>query len=228
MTERELLRLHIEAVWNLILPSIDEETHELTLTQSLPPWSLYIASFAQEQVTIWRPDVLPEQRSRYLEDAQRANVTWDQTLKMRREVVFHYPLISSEQQMQAEQQARILNGDDADLINAFETESAPYYLDQQHAPCVGVILDGRLVSIAHSSRQTPSAYELGINTLPEARRQGHAKAATILWTALVQQKGLIPIYSAFAWNTASLRLAQSIGYTPRIKGIYGPVPETDE
>jgi hypothetical protein len=68
---------------------------------------------------------------------------------------------------------------------------------------------------------------LGINTLPEARRRGYARAATILWTALVQQQGLVPIYSAFAWNSASLHLARAVGYTTRIQGVYGPVPETD-
>lgn len=228
MTEHELLRLHIEAVWNLTLPPVDEAAHELILTQRLPLWSLYLAAFARQKVTLWRPDVLPEQRSHYLENARKAGVIWDQVMQMRREVVFHYPLISPEQQAQARQQARILDTDDADLINAFEADSAPYFLAPDHAPCIGVIVAGRLVSIAHSSRQTPAACELGINTLPQARRQGHAKAATLLWTALAQQKGLVPIYSAFAWNTASLQLAKATGYTPCIEGVYGPVPEIDE
>ena len=43
--------------------------------------------------------------------------------------------------------------------------------------------------------------------------------------ALVQQEGLIPIYSAFAENTASLHLAESSGYLRVIDGTYGPVPE---
>ncbi|HKD74903.1 MAG TPA: GNAT family N-acetyltransferase, partial [Ktedonobacterales bacterium] len=75
---------------------------------------------------------------------------------------------------------------------------------------------------------TSSACELGIDTLPEARRRGYAAAATTLWTALIQQQGLLPMYSAFAWNTASLRLAQAVGYAPRIDSVYGPVPEDDD
>jgi len=62
MTERELLRLHIEAGWNLTLPTLDKATHECILTQNLPPWSLYLGAFAQEQVAIWRPEILPEKR----------------------------------------------------------------------------------------------------------------------------------------------------------------------
>ncbi|HEY7347059.1 MAG TPA: GNAT family N-acetyltransferase [Ktedonobacterales bacterium] len=230
MTERELLRLHIEAVWNLTLPAVDEDGHELMLTQGLPlpPWSLYLGTFAHEQMAIWHPDVVPERRLQYLEDARKADVVWDQALGMRREVVFHYPIISPQQQAQARQLARVLGAEDADLIDAFESESASYFLNPRNAPCIGVLIDGRLVSIAHSSRQTPSACELGVNTLPEARRRGYAAAATTLWTAIVQQKGLVPIYSAFAWNTASLHLAQAVGYAPGINGVYGPVPEVGE
>ena len=228
MTERELLRLHLEAVWNLTIPALDEPAREFVLAGSLPPWSLYLGAFAQEQVAIWRPGVVAEQRLLYLESARKADGVWDQALGMRREVVFHYPIIRQEQQAQARQRARMLGVGDADLINAFEPESALYFLDPQRVPCIGGVVDGRLVSIAHSSRQTPAACELGIDTLPEARRRGYASAATILWTAIVQQKGLIPIYSAFAWNIASLHLAKATGYMPRIEGVYGPVPKAGD
>jgi RimJ/RimL family protein N-acetyltransferase len=228
MTERELLRLHIEAGWNLILPPLDEALHEITLTPNRPPWSLYLGTFAQEQVAIWHPEVVPAQRLPLLARAHRAGVVWEKSLGMRREVVFHAPVISPQQQAQAQQLARALRADDGDLIDAFEPGSAPYFLNPRHAPCVGVVVDDRLVSIAHSSRQTPATCELGINTLPAARRRGYAAAATALWTAIVQQHGLVPIYSAFAWNTASLRLAQAVGYVPRIEGVYGPVPEDEE
>jgi RimJ/RimL family protein N-acetyltransferase len=147
---------------------------------------------------------------------------------MRREVIFHYPLISPQQQAHAQQRARVLNESDAALIEAFEAGSASYFLDPRTAPAIAVIIGGRLMSIAHSSRQTAEACELGIDTAPEARRRGYAAAATTLWTALVQQQGKVPIYSAFAWNTASLQLAQSVGYVPRIDGVYGPVIEADK
>lgn len=225
MTERELLRLHIAAVWNLTLPALDETMQELVLTQSRPPWSLYLGTLAGEQVAIWHPEVGAEQRLLYLEHARKAGVFWDQALGMRREVVFSAPRIAPQQQAQARQFARMLSAEDVPLINAMLPEEAPIVLKPQKAPYVGVIVDGRLVSLAHSSRQTASACELGIETIPEARRQGYAAAATILWTALVQQKGLVPIYSAFAWNTASLQLAKSLGYVPYIEGVYGPVTE---
>jgi predicted GNAT family acetyltransferase len=75
-----------------------------------------------------------------------------------------------------------------------------------------VLVDGRLCSIAHSSRRTREACELGINTLPEARRKGYALAATVAWSAAIVQEGLTPIYSALATNTPSLNLACAAGY----------------
>ncbi len=228
MTERELLRLHVEAVWGITVPSLDAPAREFVLTEHQPSWSLYLGIFAQDEVTLWRPEVAPEQRLLFLEQARQAGVFWERSLGMRREVVFQAPIISDEQLAQAQRQARVLGADDVDLINAMWPDEAPIVLKPHKAPYVGVIVDGRLVSLAHSSRQTRSACELGIDTLPEARRRGYAAAATTLWTALVQQQGLVPIYSAFAWNTASLRLAETVGYQQRIAGVYGPVAEDKE
>ncbi len=228
MIDRELLRLHIEAVWDLTLQPLDEASPEIVLTESIPPWSLYLGIFTGDQVALWNPEVAPVQRSLILGQALQAGIAWDKSLGMRREVVFHPPVSSLKDQTQAQQLVRLLNIDDADLVNAFEPASASYYLRSSCGPCVGVVIEGRLVSVAHSSRQTLSVCELGISTLPEARRQGYGRAATTLWTALVQRQGLVPMYSAFAWNAASLHLAQSVGYTPAINGVYGPVPQDDE
>jgi RimJ/RimL family protein N-acetyltransferase len=228
VTEHELLRLHIEAVWNLMLPTIDEVSDEVTVMQGTPPWSLYIGRFAHKQVNIWHTSLPIDQRKQLLTYAQQAKITWEETLKMRYEVIFQPPHIFPQQQAQAQQIARILTTDDADLIDIFEPGSAPYYLDPNTAPCIGVIIEDQLLSIAHSSRQTMAACELGIDTLPEARCRGYATAATILWTTTVQQASKVPIYSAFAENIASLHLAKTVGYLPCIDGVYGPIAESAE
>ena len=227
MTDRDLLRLHLEAVWNITLPEPHRAASAINITEGVVPWSVYLAMLGQRRLAIWRPDIAPGERPRLLGQAQAAGPVWDETLKMRREVVFHYPYSRtlSRQLSQAAQLARGLTADDARLVDAYETDSASYFLDQEHAPCIGVVVDGRLMSIAHSSRRTAAACELGINTLAEERRQGYAAAATVVWRAAVQDLGLVPIYSAFAWNTPSLRLATSVGYRPRIDGVYGPMAE---
>jgi RimJ/RimL family protein N-acetyltransferase len=228
MTDRELLRLHLEAVWGITLPPLEADKHELVLSESLPPWSFYLAVFAQEQVIVRRAEVEPAQLQQFQHQARAVAAGAALPSGMRREVAFGSPTISPQQQALAGQVARILTEADADLINGLWPGEAPLMLQPQTAPCIGVVVGGRLMSIAHSSRQTAEACELGIDTIPEARRRGYAAAATILWTALVQQKGLVPIYSAFAWNTASLHLARSIGYVPRIEGVYGPVTDATQ
>jgi RimJ/RimL family protein N-acetyltransferase len=228
VTDRTLLRLHVEAVWKITLPSLEEPLSELVLRASLPvlpPWSLYLGTCGKEQVTLWSPKVAPNARVQLLQCAHQTGVAWDSTLRMRREVAFHAPMVSPEQQAQARQSARVLSSADSALIDAFEPGSAQYFLQPSCAPCIGVVITERLVSIAHTSARTPHACELGINTLEGERRNGYAKAATTLWTALVEQQRLVPVYSAFAWNTASLRLAEAVGYTPAIDGVYGPMPD---
>ncbi len=224
MTDREFLRVHIEAVWGLNLPSFDETAPDLLLPeQSRPPWLLYLATLANAQVAIWQSGVTPSERLSLRERAEQTGAVWESELRMRREMAFSAPTLTAKQVERARQQARVLDRRDATLVDIFEAESASYFLDPSHSPCVGVEVEGRMVTIAHSARRTASACELGINTLPEARRRGHARAATTLWTAMVQQQGLVPIYSAFAWNQASLQLAQVVGYEPRVDGVYGPM-----
>ncbi len=101
---------------------------------------------------------------------------------------------------------------DRALVEAFGPGSQDYYFHPQRQPLIGVVIAGQLVSLAHSSRRTLEACELGIDTLAEARRKGYGLAATILGTQSILQEGLVPIYSADASNTASLRLAYAAGY----------------
>jgi predicted GNAT family acetyltransferase len=81
-------------------------------------------------------------------------------------------------------------------------------------------VDGRLLALAHSSRRTAQACELGIDTLPEARRRGYALAATMLWTRAILDEGLIPFYSALAENSTSLALAAAAGYREFARAAY--------
>jgi len=108
--------------------------------------------------------------------------------------------------------ARLLTPDDQALVDIFDPGEVEYYFHPDRRPLIGVIVEGRLLSLAHSSRRTAQACELGIDTLPMARRKGYALAATLLWAAEVTQEGLVAFYSASAENTASLALASAAGY----------------
>ncbi len=221
-TSRTLLRLHVEAVWGVQLSSF--ESNELTLLpgSSRPAWRLYTAEIASGRVCIWRPDVELEEREALL---ARLDEVWSLPAHsplppgVSREVAFcltEVPVVTS---TAARQTARLLAPDDYALLEKFKPGEAGYTLQAERRPVVGVVVDGRLFCVAHSSRRTAEACELGIDTLPEARRRGYALAATIVWSEAVQREGLTPIYSALASNVASLNLAAAAGYREFARAI---------
>ncbi len=214
-TPRALLRLHIEAVWGVQLPPIAQNSVELLREGIQPPWKLYAAEMAGEQIAIWRPDVAVSERAELLVRASEALTIPPAervTPQISREVVLHQvasPIISV---VAAQQIARLLTPDDQALVEIFDPGCVEYYFYPDRRPLIGVIIEGHLLSLAHSSRRTTEACEIGINTLPEARRKGYALAATLLWVASVAQEDLVPFYSASADNIASLGLASAAGY----------------
>lgn len=221
-TARALLRLHIEAVWGVRLPLITQNTVELLREGLQPPWKLYVAEMAGEQVAIWRPGVpLPEREALFerTREALAVSPTGHVAPYISREVVLHQVASPAISVAAAQHVARLLTPEDQALVDIFEHGEVEYYFHPDRRPLVGVIVEGRLLSLAHSSRRTAQACELGIDTLPEARRRGYALAATLLWAASVNREGLVAFYSASAENTASLALAAAAGYRAFARGV---------
>ena len=214
-TYRALLRLHIEAVWGIQLPPITQKTIELRREGSQPPWKLYTADIADERVALWRPDVPALEREGLFERAREAftaSPPEHAALPISREVALHQIASPTMSVAAAQHVACLLTSDDQVLVDIFDPGEVEYYFHPDRRPLIGVIVQGRLLSLAHSSRRTAQACELGIRTLPEARRKGYALAATLLWAASITQEGLVALYSASAENTASLGLAAAAGY----------------
>ncbi len=214
-TDRALLRLHVEAVWGVRLPPIVQNDTELLPESFRPSWKLCAAEIADGRVHIWRPDVTATER-----EALRLRVNEALAFPplvapipgINREVALSLAASPSLDVASAQSLARPLTSQDRPLVEVFQPGSLDDYFHPERRPLIGVVIAGRLLSLAHSSRRTREACELGIDTLPEARRRGYALAATILWAHAVMQEGLVPIYSAEAANTASLRLAAAAGY----------------
>lgn len=226
MTDREFLRVHLEACWGINVPPLDGELIELAPTDLQPPWSIYTAHLASDTVVVLRAGIAEADQSDLFRQSVSFEAGFDPALRMRREIVLKLrngvpPSLPNPHAV------RLLTEEDVALIEVFEADSASYFLDAQRGPCFGVVVDGQLVSVAHSSRRTAVACALGINTLPSARRRGYALAATVVWTQAALREGLTPIYSALATNTASLGLAAKTGYTHVIEGVYGPILEAD-
>lgn len=218
--DRAFLRLHVEAVWGVQLPPLDHNDVSLLPGSLLPFWRLFAAEVAEGRVCIWRPDVDEAQREELLVRLNEALLLPSSDTPpsgTSREVAFRLAAEPVIEFADAWRVARPLAPDDHELIEAFEPGSAAYFLQPKCRPAIGVIVDGRLCSIAHSSRRTREACELGINTLPEARRKGYALAVTVAWSAAIVQEGLTPIYSALATNTPSLNLACAAGYREGVR-----------
>lgn len=215
LTDRAFLRLHVEAVWGVQLPPLEQNEVTLLPGSTLPTWRLCAAEIAEGRIYIWRPDVDEAQRRALfarLDEALLLPSTSTPSPGIGREVALRLSAEPIIDLAAARLVARLLTSNDYALIETFEPGSAASFLLPECRPLIGTVIDGSLVSVAHSSRRTREACELGIDTLPEARRKRYALAATVLWSAAIVQEGLTPIYSASAHNTSSLNLAGAAGY----------------
>lgn len=219
-----LLRLHVEAVWHLSLPSLRYGDNDLPDTDThSPPWRLYLAHLPGEQsVRLWRADVAPTTRQSVRERAEAAlalprdAAISDESISREVALARHAtPRITSEA---ASRIARRITREDAEVLGRL-TRYVDFYLSDECAPVYIVIEDGRIACMAHSSRRHKHVCELGIDTVPEARRRGYALAATVLWAEAVAAEGREPLYSASAENAASLALAYAAGYRPFASGV---------
>ena len=81
-------------------------------------------------------------------------------------------------------------------------------------PCMGVLEEGRVVSICCSVRKSSKGEEAGVDTLASYRGKGYAAHAVTGWAQAVKTKGRIPFYSTSWDNRASQRVGQKLGLIP--------------
>jgi RimJ/RimL family protein N-acetyltransferase len=218
LQDKTLLRLHVEAVWGVTLTHIEQDHIMLTPESVSPSWKLCVAALANSHVFIWRPDVSEHEREALRVQARAAlafpSTSPPHTPGVHREVALSLTAAPRINEAIAHTLARPLTHKDEQQVKTFQASIADTdnYFDSAKRPLTGVFENARLVCIAHSSRRTREACELGVDTLPDARRKGYALAATHAWTESVLRESLVPLYSAFAENNASLRLADAAGY----------------
>jgi GNAT acetyltransferase len=218
-TDRTLLRLHVEAVWGVRLPSLMLKDVELLPDGSQPSWNLCAADLASGHVHMWRPDVPTVER-----EALRLRISEALAFPpigaplpgVNREVALSLVACPRLDEATARSIAYPLTERERALVEAFQPDTYDDFFGLERQPLIGVVISGQLLSLAHSSRRTPDACELGIDTLPQARLKGYALAATIVWTQAVLQERLVPIYSADASNTASLHLKENVPLPPAV------------
>ncbi len=105
-------------------------------------------------------------------------------------------------------EVRALQLSDGNLLSAM-----PDWLpDLPHRhPFLVALLDGQALAVCASVRITARAHEAGVETHPDARRQGLARAVVAAWARAVRDLGAEPLYSTSWDNSASQAVAQSLG-----------------
>lgn len=107
----------------------------------------------------------------------------------------------------------------------YPEDFAPYYTEEwRNALCkdrkhldkiaVGAWDQGRLIGLAGASADCETMYQIGVDVLPEYRRQGIAEALTSRLALEVFQLGKVPFYCAAWCNIPSVRNAIKCGFRP--------------
>ena len=84
----------------------------------------------------------------------------------------------------------------------------------------GAIVGRRIVAICHTAARSDRHADLGVFTAEVFRGRGMATAAAALVARRIRQAGQIPVWSAGETNTASLRVAQKVGFVEICRRIY--------
>jgi RimJ/RimL family protein N-acetyltransferase len=82
------------------------------------------------------------------------------------------------------------------------------------------VVDGAVVSIAHTSSISDLHADIGVATLPAFRGRGYATVAASIVARAIQARGLTPVWSCGEDNQPSLRIAARLGFTPDIRRVY--------
>lgn len=88
----------------------------------------------------------------------------------------------------------------------------------------GAVVDGRLVSIAHSYAVTTRHVDIGVATLPQWRGRGLALAGAALVVRWARESGRVAVWSAGEANAGSLAIARRLGFRRVGERVY-VIPE---
>jgi RimJ/RimL family protein N-acetyltransferase len=78
-------------------------------------------------------------------------------------------------------------------------------------PMTAVLEDGKAICVCCSVRITPQAHEAGVETHPDFRGRGYAARAVAAWGRTVRAMERVPLYSTSWENTSSRTLAKKMG-----------------
>ncbi len=116
---------------------------------------------------------------------------------------WHFPEV-----LPSQAPAVMLLDDAAPLRRTFPGWAADFTTSR---PGAAIVREGEAVAVCFSSRTSAHAAEAGVNTLPEWRGRGYARAVVFAWAGAVRAAGRTPLYSTSWDNAASRAVARGLG-----------------
>lgn len=114
-------------------------------------------------------------------------------------------------------EVRLLTPDDKDLLGG----SDAFTNNDLGEPIIAAaVVDGEIVSLAHTFAWSPEHVDIGAMTHEEARGCGYATAAAAIVAGEIRQQGKIPVWSCGATNEAALRIAARLGFRETSRKVY--------
>lgn len=112
-------------------------------------------------------------------------------------------------------QTKILTKSDFDNLYLSQWSNA-LSKDRKHLDelCVGAYDNGELIGLAGCSRDCDKMWQIGIDVLPEYRKQGIASALTNQLAHEIMKRGIVPFYCCAWSNIKSVRNALKSGFVP--------------
>ena len=76
------------------------------------------------------------------------------------------------------------------------------------------VRNGRIAGAAGASADSPKAWQIGVDVLPEYRGQGIATALTAVLACEIARRGILPFYGTGSSHVLSQRVAVRAGFVP--------------
>lgn len=102
------------------------------------------------------------------------------------------------------------------LCNATEWEHGGSSAEN---PCSGAFAEGQLVALAGYEIWGGAIAHISVITRPDCRGKGFARSAVAHLAARALEAGLLPQYRTLESNTASIRIAETLGFRPYARSL---------
>ena len=218
MTQLELLRMHVEALF-----SMDENGHLVSVNE---PWDntkpaplLYVGkTLESERVLYARYDVDEELYRKANSLIQRGVMEPKAFVELfNAQDLFEEICYSALTPHKVCNECVILT---ADKMHEFDLYQFDWLMEEVNVvqPCCA-FLDGRKVVSVCRSVRISNAHEAGIETAKQYRGKGYAEKVLAAWSMEVSKLGKVPLYSTLKTNHSSQRVASKSNLHPFATGF---------